>query len=319
MAALLIPGLATVTIGLSRTDMDLAIVAVPLSVVHALAMAIWIGGVVLLARVVLAGPGEEDLVHAVRGFGRLSTGAIVITIATGVVQMIVLDGGNLFGSSHGRVVLLKTLVVAFMVFIAMSARQYVNAKLPRTNEMTIPTADRLRRAFGAEAAAGLIVLALSAWLVSLSPPNIDTGTSVDYAIVVQVESPEADLDVTVKFTSDVVGLSGMWVEVDAPESDLSGLEIVMTAPPNDVVGSITQPVPLTGPGVGVVPPEQGIPFSVAGDWTLTLNAVTANGVFNSDPQIFTILNPDGSVPTTQLTTPPVVTVTIPVETTTPAG
>ena len=181
MVALLIPGLATATIGLSRTDMDLAFVAVPVSIVHALAMAIWIGGVVLLARVVLAGPGEEDLVHAVRGFGRLSTGAIIVTIGTGVVQMVLLDGGNLFGSSHGRVVLLKTLVVAFMVFIAMSARQYVNAKLPRTNEMTIPTADRLRRAFGAEAAAGLIVLALSAWLVSLSPPNIDAGASVDYA------------------------------------------------------------------------------------------------------------------------------------------
>ena len=315
MAALLIPGVATATIGLSRTDMDLALVGVTLSIIHALAMAIWIGGVVLLARVVLAGPGEEDLVHAVRGFGRLSTVAIVVTIGTGVVQMILLDGGNLFGSSHGQVVLLKTLVVAFMVFVAMSARQYVNAKLPRANEMTIPTADRLRRAFGAEAAAGLIVLALSAWLVTLDPPNIDTGSTVDYAIALQVESPEADLDVTVKFTSDVVGLSGMWVEVDAPESDLSGLEIVMTAPSNDVVGTITQPVPLTGPGVGVVPPAQGIPFSVAGEWTLTVNAVTANGVFNSDPQLFTILNADGSVPTTQLTTPPVVTVTIPASTT----
>ena len=41
-------------------------------IVHALAMAVWFGGVVLLARVVLAGPGEEDLVHAVRGFGRIS-------------------------------------------------------------------------------------------------------------------------------------------------------------------------------------------------------------------------------------------------------
>ncbi len=315
MAALLIPALATATLGLSRTDMDLALIAVPLSMIHALAMAIWLGGVVLLARVVLAGPGEEDLVHAVRGFGRLSTGAIVVTIATGIGQMILLDGGNLFGSSHGRVVLLKTVVVAFMVFIAMSARQYVNSKLPRADELTIPTADRLRRAFGAEAAAGLLVLALSAWLVTLSPPNIDAGSSVDYAIVLQVESPEADLDVTVKFTSNVVGLSGMWVQVDAPESDLSGLEVVMTAPSNDVVGSITQPVPLNGPGVGVVPPAQGIPFSVAGDWTLTVNAVTANGVFNSDPQIFTIQNPDGSVPTTQLTTPPVVTVTIPTPTT----
>jgi uncharacterized membrane protein len=278
-------------------------------------MAVWLGGVVLLARVVLAGPGEEDLVHAVRGFGRLSTIAIVLTVATGVVQMILIDGGSLFTSSHGRVVLLKTVAVAFMVFVGMSARQFVTARLARADELTIPTADRLRRAFGAEAAAGLVVLALSAWLVSLSPPNIATADSVSYAIELRVESPEADLDVTVKLTNDVVGLAGMWVEVDAPESDLSGLEVVLTAPANDTIGTITQPVPLTGPGVGVVPEgESGLPLTVAGDWTLTVNAVTANGVFNSTPLTFTIRNPDGSVPTTELTIPPRVTVTVPVDT-----
>jgi copper transport protein len=311
MVALLIPAIAVATVGFSRVDMDLALVGIATAVLHALAMAVWLGGVVLLARVVLAGPGEEDLVHAVRGFGRISTVAIVVTIATGVVSMVLLDGGNLFGSSHGRVVLFKTLVVAFMIFVAMSARQYVNTKLPRADEMTIPTADRLRRAFGAEAAAGLLVLALSSWLVSLQPPNVDSGTTTSYAIELQVEAPEADLDVTVKFTSDVVGRSGMWVEVDAPETGLSGLEVVLTAPPNELVGTITQPVPLSGPGVGVVPPDQGIPFSVAGEWTMTINAVTPNGVFNSDPQIFTILNADGTTPTTVLTIPPVVTVTIP--------
>jgi copper transport protein len=310
LAALLIPGLAVATIGLSRTNMDAALIAVPISILHALAMAVWLGGVVLLARVVLAGPGEEDLVHAVRGFGRISTVAIIITIVTGVVQMVLLDGGNLFGSSHGRVVLLKTLVVAFMIFVAMSARQYVNARLPRATEMTVPTADRLRRAFGAEAAAGLIVLALSAWLVSLSPPNVDAASDVDYAVELDVVSEEADLDVTVKLTSDVVGLSGLWVEVTAPESGLSGLEVVFTAPPNDTVGTITQPVPLTGPGIAVLDEEAGLPLSVPGDWTVTVNAVTPNGVFTSDPQIVTITAADGSVPTTPLTAPPVVTVTV---------
>jgi hypothetical protein len=49
---------------------------------------------------------------------------------------------------------------------------------------------------------------------------------------------------------------------------------------------------------------------------MTVNAVTANGVFNSDPQFFTIRNTDGSVPTTVLTVPPVVTVTIAPEPTT---
>lgn len=312
LGALLIPAAATAMIGLSRTDTDLAFLYVPVSIVHALAMAVWLGGVMLLARVVLAGPGEEDLVHAVRGFGRLSTVAIVLAVATGVVQMVLIDGGSLFTSSHGRVVLLKTIVVAFMVFVGLSARQFVTAKLARADELTIPTADRLRRAFGAEAAAGLVVLALSAWLVSLAPPNISTSDPVDFAIELRIESAEADLDVSVGFTNDTVGLSGMWVEVDAPDSDLSGLEVVLTAPANDTVGTITQPVPLSEPGIGVVPPEAGIPFSVAGDWTLTVNAVTANGVFNSDPQLFTIRNADGSVPTTSLTIPP--RVTIPVDT-----
>ena len=100
------------TIGLGRTGGDLAILGVLMGLVHAVAMAVWLGGVVLLARVVLAGPGEEDLVQAVRGFGRISTTAIVATIVSGLVQLFRLDGGSLFSDAHGRVLLLKTVLVA---------------------------------------------------------------------------------------------------------------------------------------------------------------------------------------------------------------
>ncbi len=309
MAALGIPALAVATIGFSRTNMDMPIIGVPVSIIHVLAMSIWLGGVVLLARVVLAGPGEEDLVHAVRGFGRLSNLAIGTTIVTGIIQMILLDGGDLFGTSHGRVILLKTLAVAVMIFVAVSARQFVNQRLARANEMTVPMADRLRRAFGVEAVAGVIVLAMSAWLLSLAPPNVATGPDIDYAIAVTVDAPEADFDVTVRLTRDRVGLSGMAVEVDAPDDGLSGLEVVLTAPTNDTIGTITQPVPLTGVGLAVLPAgEQGLPLTVAGDWTLVVNAVTPTGVFTSPPQGFTILNTDGTEPVAQLTTPPVVTI-----------
>jgi len=312
MAALGIPALAVVTVGFSRTNMDLAIVGVPLSIIHALAMSVWLGGVVLLARVVLAGPGEEDLVHAVRGFGRLSNLAIGLTIATGIIQMILLDGGDLFGTSHGRVLLLKTFAVAAMIFVAVSARQFVNQRLARADEMTVPMADRLRRAFGVEAAIGVLVLAMSAWLLSLSPSNVAAGPNIDYAITITVDAPAADLDLTVGLTRDRVGLSGMSVEVDAPDEGLSGLEIVLTAPTNDTIGTITQPVPLAGAGVAVLPEgEQGLPLTVAGDWTLVVNAVTPTGVFTSDPQGFTILNADGSETVAELTVPPVVVVTIP--------
>lgn len=312
MAALGIPALAVVTIGFSRTNMDLPILGVPLSIIHALAMSVWLGGVVLLARVVLAGPGEEDLVHAVRGFARLSNLAIGATIATGIAQMILLDGGDLFGTAHGRVILLKTVVVAVMIFIAVSARQFVNQRLARANEMTVPMADRLRRAFGVEAAAGVIVLAMSAWLLSLTPANVSAGPNIAYAITMEVDAPEAELVVTVQLTNDRVGLSGLSVDVDEPDEGLSGLEVVFTAPANDTIGTITQPVPLTGAGVAVLPEgEQGLPLTVAGDWTMVVNAVTPTGVFTSSPQGFTILNADGTEAVSELTVPPAVNVTIP--------
>jgi len=316
IAALGIPALAVVTIGLSRTDTDFAILGVAVGIVHALAMAVWIGGIVLLARVVLAGPGEEDLVHAVRGFSRLSTLAIITTVVTGVIQMVLLNGGDLFGSSHSRLVVFKSVIVAVMVFVAISANRFVAQRLSRADELTVPMADRLRRAFGVQAAAGLVVLAMSAWLVSLTPANVDAGPTISYSIEQQVEVSEVDFDVTVKITRDTVGLAGLSVEVDAPESGLSGLEIVLQAPPNNTIGTITQPVPLTQPGLAVLLEADGVPLTVAGDWSLTVNAVVNGGVINSEPQGFLIRNADGSTPTTELTVPPIIISTIPSTSTT---
>ena len=306
MAALGIPGLAVATMGFSRTGGDLALIGIATGMLHAIAMAIWIGGVVLLARVVLAGPGEEDLVHAVRGFCRISNVAIIATVVTGLIQTVRLDGGDLFGSSHGRVLLLKTVAVAIMLFIAIKARQFVNERLARANEMTVPMADRLRRAFGTEAAIGIVAVALSAWMFALTPPNSDAGTSIDYVIEQHFEVPEGDLDVTVSLTQDTPGLVGMEVEVDAPEANLSQLVVVFTAPPNPDVGTITQPIPLTGQGVAVRLAENGLPLTVAGTWQVQISAVTAAGVVAPDPQTFVIRNDDGSSPTTDLTVPPVV-------------
>lgn len=305
LAALGLPGLCAAMIGISRTVGPLAGLGVVMGVLHALAMAVWVGGVVLLARVVLSGPGEEDLVHAVRGFSRVSTPAIVVTIVTGLVQMFRLDGGELFQSGHGRVVVLKTVVVAIMIFVAFSARQFVTQRLNRAQLMSVPLADRLRRAFGAEAAIGIVVLALSAWLLAFVPPNIDDTPKIDYAVT-QTHTDGAEiLDVRIRLTDDQIGLVGLEVEVRDPEENLSGLVVVFTAPPNDQnVGSIRQPVPLTGAGFAVRDEAIGLPISVAGDWIIQVDANTASGAVSSTPQTYTVFNLDGSSPTTVVTLPP---------------
>ena len=86
-----------------------------------------------------------DLVHAVRGFSRISTPALLLTVLTGAVQTWRLDRGALFDSSHGRVLLVKALAVGVMVFVGLATRQFVSTRLRKADSMTGPMASRLRR------------------------------------------------------------------------------------------------------------------------------------------------------------------------------
>ena len=172
LPALALPGLAVATLGFSRSGGQLAFLGYATGIAHALAMAVWLGGLILLARVVLAGPGEEDLVHAVRGFARISTPALGITILTGFIQMYRLDWGEIFTSSHGRVLFLKSIAVGVMVFLGVAARQFIKERVARVDAMTGQLAVRLRRAVGIEAMCGVVVLALTAWMLSLTPPKV---------------------------------------------------------------------------------------------------------------------------------------------------
>ncbi|MET0326666.1 MAG: CopD family protein, partial [Ilumatobacteraceae bacterium] len=225
LPAIALPTLAVVTLGLSRTGGDLAILGVVAGIAHALAMAVWVGGVVLLARVVLAGPGEEDLVHAVRGFNRISGPAIVVTVVSGLVQLYRLDGGSLFSESHGRVLLVKTVLVAAMLFVGLTARQVAQARLARAGDLTPPTADRLRRAFGTEALIGVVVIGLSGWLLSFTPGKLPDANEVDYAIVETIVDPTSEIDMDVSLSPGEVGLNKLRVDVRSPATGLSGLEL----------------------------------------------------------------------------------------------
>jgi hypothetical protein len=122
------------------------------------------------------------------------------------------------------------------------------------------------------------------------------------------------LDVTVKLTSDRVGLSGLEVRVDDPTEGITRLEIVLTPPANAVIGDIVQAIPLTGTGRAVRTAAVGLPIEVAGTWLLRVNADTAVGLVRSDPVAIEIFNVDGTAPTTSITVPP--TILVPIDTTT---
>ena len=278
LPALAFPVIAVATYGFSRTGGDLAAVGVVAGIGHALAMSVWLGGLLLLTRVVLAGPGEDDLVHAVRGYNRLSGPALAITVLTGAVQIYRLDGGTLFDTGHGRVLLVKALVVGGMVFVGLMTRQFVNTAVRRTDVMTAPLAARLRRATGIEALGGVVVLALSAWLLALVPGGIQASNIDRTAYASQTSIVSGDLAVNVSITG-AVGANGVKIEVTKPVTGLTSLVIKFIPPTGTAAPEVdlTVPTQLAGAGIAVLPQSEGVPLLVAGTWTLQIEAITPGG------------------------------------------
>lgn len=278
LPAIALPLLAVATIGFSRTGGDLAAVGVAVGILHALAMAVWIGGLVLLTRVVLAGGGDEDLVLALRGYGRIATPAIIVTVLTGAVQTFRLDRGALFTSGHGRVLLLKAIVVGAMVFVGLVTRQFVNMQMGSARSLSDSLAARLRRATGIEAIGSVVVLALSSWLVSLTPPNIGSDAVADEYGYSTGEIVAGDLAVDVSITG-VVGRNAVLVDVGSPDSGITNL-VITFIPPADSAGStvvLSIPAEVPLPGQVLLPEAEGVPLEVPGVWTVSVSATTPTG------------------------------------------
>jgi copper transport protein len=294
MWAWALPGFALVAVSLSRVDGPAAPLGFVIGLVHVVSVAIWFGGAALVARVVLAGPGEDDLVQATRTFSRISIPAILIACVTGIMQLIRLDGGDLFGSSHGRVVLLKVVAVAAMLAVALAVRQQVTLRLDRAHELTVPAADRFRRAFGAEAALGVVALAFSGWLLGLTPAKVDGFEREDLARELEFNDEATGLDATVFIGPAQVGRNGFRIEVEAPEDNINNLSLLFIPPEGSNLPSLQQAIPLSTWGTAQLATEDGLPFQVGGVWTLQLSVVTATGTLDGATRTFQVFDAEGN-------------------------
>jgi len=273
LQALIPPGIAVVTMAFSRPEFGF--IDYFTGSVHALGMSVWLGGLVLVTRVVLAGPGDEDLVHAVRGFSRIATPALIATVASGAVQFVRLDQGAL-GSSHGLLMILKVLLVSGMVFVGVATRQFVTQRMNRVETMSAPLAARLRRALGMEASIGVVVIMLTAWLLALTPPGLATGASdLDLGARFRFQSAPIGFDMSVSF-SQMVGPNDVRIEViSVPTTGITGLAIDFIPPATSAVNGLTiHDIPLTGAGVAVLEKSDGFSLLAAGIWTIVVRIGT---------------------------------------------
>src|SRR5215510_183691 len=95
---------------------------------HVLAMACWLGGLVMLVAVVLVTPLPDGLRVAVNRFSSLALGAITVLVVTGAFQAWRQVGSleALRDTDFGRLLLAKLVLVAAIVVAAAFSREIVN-------------------------------------------------------------------------------------------------------------------------------------------------------------------------------------------------
>lgn len=146
------------------------ILGIPADTVHLAAAAVWLGGLAVLVLLVAPLLDPKDLWLSFERYGRVAKLAVIALIVTGVIQTLRLHGGitTLFSQSHGRVLLLKLIVVAIMLRLGDMNRRRIAARMKDNPNLMEKKLREVTKAASVEVATGGVVLAVTAALVTAS-------------------------------------------------------------------------------------------------------------------------------------------------------
>jgi hypothetical protein len=285
------------TIGLGRLGEDVPLFSHVFGVTHALAVGAWVGGLAILSRAVLSGPGEGDLVAAVQGFSRLTVPLVTVASITGVMQVYLLDGVNVFASGHGLLSILKILIVAGMVWVALLLRAFARTRLTRERELSTGMAWRLRRAVGSQLLVGVLVLGVTSWMVPMRPPLTAAtrpGPPASYAF--REELSNEKFSVVVSLTPGTTGRNAMRIELLEP-ARINNFTLRLV-PQEPGFEGISIALPLKRRGAVIIPADGQLVLRTPGVWSIELIGSTTTGELI--PLATTITITDAGTPDTTL-------------------
>ncbi|MFF0200994.1 copper resistance CopC/CopD family protein [Streptomyces sp. NPDC005017] len=129
-------------------------IAMPVDIVHLLAVALWLGGLSTVLVALYRAPADTPLdATAVRRFSRLALGCVIALVATGTYQAWRQVGtwSALTGTRYGRLLLVKLGVVALLVGIAWLSRRWTSRLAAPPVETAIVKRTTVRTGAGAAA------------------------------------------------------------------------------------------------------------------------------------------------------------------------
>ncbi len=208
--------------------------AVAVDYVHLIAAAVWAGGLLFLALLLLrlrhteTVPDPDRLVLLLRRYSLSAQAAVFLLAVTGLFSSLVQLPGfdSLFDTTYGRVLLVKLALVAVIMALA-----YFNNRAVRQATATVSNTGKLRpfmRRVIVEAGMASVLMLSVALLVQTPTPSVSaTTTPVGPSLPFNEMTYEDDLAIHLQVTPNRVGHNRYWVHLSRPAaSEIGEVQLV---------------------------------------------------------------------------------------------
>ena len=229
------------------------------TVIHLAAMAVWVGGLLLIAAVV----GADRRASLVARFSPIALGAVATLVVTGTVNAWRQLGrwSAITDSTYGRWLIVKLILVALVIGVAVISRRLVRHHA---------TGNGLHRAVTTELVGMAMILIATAGLTGSSPPPPAAAVAAPApAAVLSASNTQGDKMVQVDLERAVTGGTLMHIYVSSLSGSLQAAsEINAEATlPAEQLGPLKFTTLPSGPNHVVV---NDADFPVPGRWTVTI-------------------------------------------------
>nr|WP_203788511.1 copper resistance protein CopC [Actinoplanes rishiriensis] len=254
------------------TASPVAGVSVVVDAIHLTAMAVWLGGLVMLAGFLLRQADERELGAILPIWSRWAATAVTALILAGVVQALIevasLDG--LFISTYGRLILAKVGLAGLVLAVAWYSRRLVRSKVAEAEPRG------LRRTVAVELAITAVVLGVTAALVQIPPPRTaeaaETAAATNTTISKMLTNNEMALQVDI-FPAAVGNNS---IHLYAYTPDNKPLPVVEWTATAALAGKGIEPIQIPLLRITDFHAVGDVALPVAGEWTFKFTARTSD-------------------------------------------
>lgn len=279
--------------GHSLTQSPIALIFVG-DVVHVVAAAAWVGGLVALWSLVRARRRADDpegAAQLVAGFSRLATWSLLALLAAGSAMswVTVRAARALTTTGYGWTLLAKVALVAVLMVVGLyNKRRLVPAIVAARDSETAEDADdltrrvgdgawlRLRQTLRLEAVLMASVVAVTAVLVGQQPASQDAGVTGAYTTYADLN---AELEVNIVVDPNRAGVNEIHLYLlqrTGRPATSDQVTFILEQPENDL-GPFERFPEITGPGHWSL---AGRDLAVPGEWLITI--VVRTGQFTED-------------------------------------